>query len=382
MNKPKQPNFYDVRHDPFFEDFIVERNLKTRSENSYRNALNNYCNYHHMTLQELLDEADREEEERILERNRTLVKRLKEYRKYELQKGTKPSSLSDYLIKIKSFYRHFMIQIPYIPPLKVKRNQTMIEDLPRKQDLIEAIQHTSNLKHTAIIYFIASSGTGRQEVANLRVQDFIDATSEYHNGTNDVQDILKQLENQKDIIPVWSMTRQKTQYRYYTVSSGESTTHLIRYLKTRPPKTLRPTAKLFDIEPEVITSFLSRLNTKCRFPTPKNKALIHPHNIRRYHATTIQNKTLADRLQGRKGDSITEAYFKADPQYLKREYMKHIEDLTLQPSRVVTIESDEVKALKKQHQAEINKLKNEFQDRTEYLEHIVHELYEEHKRKK
>ena len=344
---------YKLMEDPIFKEFILERNLSHSSILAYRSALTLYCKYHQMTLQQLLDEADREEEEGIRAKNRSITRRLKSFRTYQSQ-HIQHSSLMEYMTKIKSFYRHNMIELPYIPPLKQKPKQVMYEDIPHKEHIIESLERVSNLKHRAIILFMVTSGTARQEVANLTIQDFLEATKKYHdNNTSNVHDILLQLKPQTDIIPLWQMTRQKTQYRYYTCNTPEATTAIVKYLLSRNKNTLTPQNKLFDIEARTITAFLSRLNEKMGYPTIGTYAFLHPHSFRKYHADMIGDYDFASVLQGRKPSKIREAYFKQNPNRIREEYMKYIKRLSLQKSKVVTIESDEVKELKKQHREEM-----------------------------
>ena len=140
---------------------------------------------------------------------------------------------------------------------------------------------------------------------------------------------------------------------------------------------------MFELKPDSLTIFFERLSLKAGY----SKGFLHPHSLRKYHADILQNRTLTDRLQGRKPDALSETYFKANPEHLKKEYMKHIEDLTLNPTKIVTIESKEVKELKnllnKEH--ELNqKLQNDFDDITaeviflrKSLEDLIHDYEDE-----
>ena len=354
---------YNILTDPYYQQFCIERNLKSESRRHYKKALNKYCQYHQMTLTELYDEADAEEEQGVREKNRNIVQRLRGFRTYLIQEGYSTNTINHYYSCSKAFYTHFLIQVPYIPSVKLNHKQVSIHQIPSKDDIIECLQHTNNLKHRAIIYFMCASGTARQEICNITIQDFIDATSEYHNSTQ-IYEVVQTLEEQDNIIPVFEMVRQKTNYRYYTLITDEATRHLLRYLRSRPLKRLRPTQSLFDIKPNSITIFFQRLNTSCGYPPH----YLHPHSLRKYHTDIIDDWDLTNRLQGRKSNAVREAYDKVNPTKLKQKYMKHLEDLTLQPSKVVTIESDEVKELKRQHKAEIKRLEDETKARVQAIE--------------
>lgn len=52
----------------------------------------------------------------------------------------------------------------------------------------------------AVILFMANSGCAKRETLNLTVQDFIDATIEYHE-SDDICEIINILNNRDDVIP-------------------------------------------------------------------------------------------------------------------------------------------------------------------------------------
>ena len=369
-------NEYDISQEKLFQDFIIERNLRKETIKSYKSALQKYCTFHQMTLSELIDEADTEEEMRVRAKNRKIIRRLRDFRTYMIHNKNEVTTVTGYYTKIRTFYRHNLIEIPYIPPVQLQRKQVMYEDIPHKHHIIEALQHTSNLKHKAIIYFISSSGSARTETCNITIQDFIDATYDYHHSSN-IPVALESLENESNVIPLFQLTRQKTGYRYYTACTGEATQHILRYLKNRGYKNLQPTDKLFDIKQDGINKLFARINDSCRFP----KGFLHPHALRSYHTDIIQDKQLSQMLQGRKPDPITEAYFKQNPKRVKEKYMEHLKDLTLQPTKVVTIESDEVRKLKRQHKNEMRELESKMKKEVSAIRKMMNSLLEEYEKK-
>ena len=348
---------YNILNDPLFQQFTIERNLKPESKRNYKKSLFRYCEYNQMTLTELYDEADHEEEMGVRAKNRKIVQRLRGFRTYLIQQEYASITITHYYASAKSFYTHFLIEVPNIPTIKLPQKQVTIEQIPTKDNLNELLAMTNNLKHKAIIYFMAASGTARNELSSITIQDFIDATQEYHNSTN-IYDVILELEKQDNIIPIFKLTRIKTDYIYYTMITPEATNHLIRYLRTRPLKRLRPTQTLFDIKPNSITIFFERLSKKAGYPSN----FLHPHSLRKYHSDILQDWDLTNRLQGRKPPHLRETYDKVNPQKLKKKYTKHIEALTLNPTRLITIESDEVKQLKIQHKKEMQALESRMRD--------------------
>ena len=57
------------------ENFVQSRNLKPRTKKGYRYSLKQYTDFHQMTLQELLEEAETEEEQGIRWKHRKLKTR-------------------------------------------------------------------------------------------------------------------------------------------------------------------------------------------------------------------------------------------------------------------------------------------------------------------
>lgn len=155
---------------------------------------------------------------------------------------------------------------------------------------------------------MSSSGIARNETTSLIVQDFIDATKEYHNSTN-ITDALDELERQKDVIPLFEMVRNKTNYPYYTCCSPEATIAIVKYLKS--PSKLKDTDKLFDVNNGGLKSIFNRLKDRNQFwkleGTDTN--FFHTHAMRKFHATTIEDVDLANALQGCKPSTIQESYF-------------------------------------------------------------------------
>ena len=53
---------YDVTTMELYNDFCIENNYAEDTLRKYKNTLNNYCNFHKKTLEELIEEAEQEEE--------------------------------------------------------------------------------------------------------------------------------------------------------------------------------------------------------------------------------------------------------------------------------------------------------------------------------
>ncbi|MDR2624192.1 MAG: integrase [Methanobrevibacter sp.] len=336
---------YNLKKDPKYERFILERNLTKASEDLYYHALTSYSSYNQLTLTKLIDEADHEEEERIRNKNKTLIRRLKEYRNYLINNNKYGvSTVKNYFTKIKTFYKHYEIEIPYLPPIQLKKDyHERYTDIPTIEHIREALEHTNNLSLRALILFMSSSGTARAETLNITVQDFINATSDYHKSKN-IDSVLEELKEQEDVIPLFQMTRQKTDYPYYTVCSPEATNAIIRCLQSR--KEINNEDKLFNINRTYLNQVFQRLNEKIGWGLVNHYAFFRPHALRKFHATVIEDTGLANALQGRRADPVSESYFKHNPKRLREKYLDHLPKLTVNPVVVTRVDDEGTERIK------------------------------------
>ena len=56
---------YDIRESDIFIAFCDDKNLSLNSIKKYANALKNYTNFHELTMEDLLNEADEDEENNV-----------------------------------------------------------------------------------------------------------------------------------------------------------------------------------------------------------------------------------------------------------------------------------------------------------------------------
>lgn len=339
-----------------FEQFISDRNLKENTAKLYRSAIRDYENFHKTSIEDLIQEADDEEEQRIRQKNRKIKRRLLDYRNYKIQHKTAYNTIMAYFALIKTVYRHFDIEIPNIPPAAIKKEyQETYSDIPTLEEIREVYENISNPMYKAIILFIISSGSALNETSHLTIKQFITATKEYHSET-EISKVLDQLEDKDDIVPIFEMIRIKTDYQYYTCCSPEAVTAIIKYLRTRTD--LKNSDKIFDVEKHSIFMFFNRINKKFEFGNVGHRIKFHSHALRKFNANAIGDKDLADAIQGRKPSPVKEAYFKSNPARIKKQYMEHLNKLTLEEIKHVTLYDDESKKLK----TDIDKMKQELNE--------------------
>lgn len=315
----------EVHKDPIFLSFYESRNLKKSTITGYASALQLYVSIVELNLKELLDEAYSDEEKGILLKNRCLKNHLITFRNY-LLKNLSPGSAREYFNKVKTFYKHFEVEIPHLPDAKYDTNyQISYNDLPTKEHILKALSiATQEMK--AIIMFMATSGTARTETLSLTVNDFIKATNHYHDG-NDLKNILNMLEIRDDVVPTWYLKRVKTGKYYYAFNHPEATIEIINYLKTRDD--LTPTDNLFSISPAQLLVKFQEINDHFGWGFKGNYRFFRSHTLRKFHASNIKlNAEHIDALQGRSKNIVHETYIKTNPKELKRIYMDAMHNLS------------------------------------------------------
>jgi len=107
---------------------------------------------------------------------------------------------------------------------------------------------------------------------------------------------------------------------------------------------------------------------------PNRQSFLRSHSLRKYFATTLYKKGIPqlsiDFLLAHKIDAVTSAYFKADIESLKNQYITCIEELSIEDYEVHVLETSEYKEIKSLRK-ELNEMKaimdNEREDKISKL---------------
>ena len=323
---------YDLVH-----YFSKSRNHIKNTEKSYHIIINQYAKFHGLTMQELLDEAEEEEKQKIRWKDRTLKKRLMDYRAFLYDKYAYSTAKSRFS-RLCSFYQHFEIEIhnlPKISNINVDKTHMGFKDLPTKEILKKALKISEPLIR-AILLFMSSSGSARVDTLNLTIQSFINATNNeyisYHN-SDDIYDVLNELKDRNDVVPIFEITRQKTNKYYYTCCSPEAVTEIVDYLASRTTK-LKPESPLFDLgKGKFIDSFRNINDTLGLGRLSNGNRRFTSHMLRKFHSTMLWNEKVStdivDALQGRGKDQTHSSYFYENPLKLREIYIEHLNCLTI-----------------------------------------------------
>lgn len=337
------------------EIFCTEKNLSKSTQSLYEACVKVYERINESTLDELIKEADREEEEAIRWKNRRLRTRLINFRKW-LFDNKSQGTANRYLGCIKTIYRHFEIELQDLPSFNSRQvDQTYekrFEDIPTKAELIDAY-HEANNVCKCIILFASSSGISKVDFLKLSVGDFIEACSDFVT-TDTLLEQLYELKQVDNLIPCFEGCRQKTGTKYTTFCSPEAAEHIIQYLLGRDAdiketfenadddeqdeldECLLYSDPLFDISSSHLWYVFRKINNKLQLGNVGKYTKFRCHQLRAFQASTLVNLeenpfTIeeVDALQGRKKDRTHRAYFTESKQKLFKKYCENVDALQL-----------------------------------------------------
>lgn len=316
-------------------EFVKTRNLTLRTKHGYKDSLRIYLLVQEISFEELLEEAESEEEDMVRWKNRSLKFRLINFRIY-LEENYLKSTARTHFQRIKTLYGHFEIEIHSLPPSSTKNNNDFkpisFSDLPSRE-IIKSAFEISNPIMRAMILFMVSSGCARKETLNLTIQDFIESTKEYHNET-DIHEVLKILKAHDNVIPTFKLRRYKTDKFYFTFCSPEAVNEIINYLELEK-RELKPNSPLFKINLDYLNTNFKNINDILNLGKVRKYRRFRSHMLRKFHASSLYNSENSlsvdeiDSLQGRSKNITRSSYFMEDPSKLKEKYVDSMDSIII-----------------------------------------------------
>jgi len=174
MNKSINKSIHeDISFDPLYREYIHFRNLRPETVRSYTRKLTIYSQITGMTLTDLIEEAERDEDLGIRKRLKRIKVHFTELQDHLITNDFSPQKIEDIITTIRGFYAHYDIELPkrmYHAPVPDLQN----EAIPSKDDIKKALSFC-NIKYQSIILLISSSGTSLGDVLNLKFSDFLNA---------------------------------------------------------------------------------------------------------------------------------------------------------------------------------------------------------------
>ena len=374
---------------------ILKMNKKKKTKKSTLESdllvLNQYSQFHQMSLEEIIDEADDDEENIKKMRKRRINDRLDDYVEYLMAaeikdkgKETKHYSartIHNKLARIISFYNYYEIHLPsvYLPPIP---DNEKASDVPTMEEMSKVVHNTGNVKYRSIIQHMYSSGLSANEIINLTKEQFRIATSDYHDADTVeecVEQLLKKIDQGVAIIPTWELTRGKTNYSFITFNNPETTRDICYFLRDKADYS---DPRLYEIKMDALKKGFQRVSKKNNMgKTSSGRNRFHSHAMRKIFATTLIGAEIngvpidslfVEFLLGHKLPKSMEPYYKNRPKRLKKIYMQIVDDLSVEKVNVVTVSDEEILAMKKKMQEQEDLLDEIFNKFDEIDKGITH----------
>ena len=152
---------------------------------SRETGLKQYVKFNKMSLNELLEEAYKEEDEHVPYHRLKIRDRINDFLKYLQEEGKSYSTIRSRYTSIVMFYKFYSVRLPEInlPSGKQFKNnpsqQLGFEDIITKEEIRKACDN-ADLQLKAMFLITASSGTAVKEVTSLQISHFTEGTQEYH----------------------------------------------------------------------------------------------------------------------------------------------------------------------------------------------------------
>jgi integrase len=321
-----------VMEDQKLREFLENRQIKPNTERSYRQYLNKYSKVIGLSLTALIDQAEEDEDKRLRMRQRRIKFHLQNFRNQLQSEGKTYRTIKTALTIVGTFYKEFEIELPKQKIKSTSTERKNIEHIPTKDNIRTAIEY-ANPKYQAIITLMASSGMGSSEIRNLKVNDLLKALNipikKIEKALFDIRELIDLVDG--STIPTWQISRVKTGKPYFTFSTPESLKYILRFLELYPPESvddyLFPAAQYGGkLGESGFAKYFKKINEKCGFPMNGSQIFFRSQSLPKYFETILMQVNLPqlkiDWLLGHRIDKTTEAYFKATPDGLKRDYLK------------------------------------------------------------
>lgn len=312
------------------------QNWSDKTYNQYQRNLKFYCMFHNASFDDLLREAEEDEEKIRKVQKRRIKNRLTDYILYLHEQKLSYNTINTYLANIKQVYAYQDIEIPRLPSITNKEKESYT-DILTKQEITRAIEN-SNTKMKAIITFLASSGLRVSDLVQLSVRDFLVATKDYHRYEEEdlsdkvVHDILHILSQKREMIPLFEIVSQKTRVVHFTFCSPEASSFVVQMLRERyMRKGVSIDDSLFGLKTGSIGVNFQRLSDKLQMKWKTRRRRFHPHALRKWFATTLQNNDVdflaVEFLLGHTLKSVTSSYYYANPEKIRLKYERVVDEL-------------------------------------------------------
>lgn len=201
----------------------------------YQTPIQHYIKATGMTLQQLYEEAIREEDQAVPRYRKKINDHILEYQIYLDEQNLKENTKSNYLNAIKSFYKSLDITLPTINNKYDEQPDPKNTEKRITKKIIQLMIQNARTRDKAILSFAAMTGQSSDEIRHLTIQQIMDAwNNELENKVFTIEDIFTKREAILNIDATkLAMIRHKTKHHYWVYLPSETSKYIIDYLYER-----------------------------------------------------------------------------------------------------------------------------------------------------
>lgn len=360
-------NKADIENDPLVQEFFDSRPITSGTKKNYIYRFIKYSNFTGKSLSELINEAEKEEDDSIRSRHRKIKTYLNGFARHletiEYKPGKKYSEITigRSMTDIKTFYHFFDIDTPKIN-LKPE-NPPRRDDLPTLDEIKKALRNI-NTRDKALILLHLSSGMAGNEVRELKTNNFIEGIGI---PKNTPLDELRSTIPENPICTFW-IIRIKENVEYVTFCSPQCVYAIVDYLEEKGSYSeyLFPNLHGGKMSQVSHVGIFTRINDKLGFGHTANgkQRRFTSHKLRAVFSTNMYASgvdwTKIDQMLGHTPNKITRAYRRPSEDVYKQAYIEGLDSITTDKINVLDFRSPEVQELKNENiqlKSEIEEIK-------------------------
>lgn len=337
-------------------------NAKPGTRKIYESAVNDFAEFVGKTPDEIISSYLQDIKDAKLMPERQVFEDLPNFSgELKEKRQLAPKTINLKVSAVKSFLRHFYIDIPNIKIAKRKVLPGNANRFLTREQICHVLEYAGQIRNRAIVTVMASSGMASNEIRNLKIG---------------------QIEFDDNQIGTVTLRREKAEHDYFTFIGPESTAILKEYWEQRERKGKRQltdddfvfTKSKKERENDKMSerAFLflfSDMNLRAGYQKGQNKkqAEIRSHALRKFFSSALESNGMSQKrvnwLLGHTPDVTDSAYFFKSVDELKRDYIDHLPFLTFQDEIVI-------RSLDTEDAIRLNELEKENKEMKEKMENI------------
>ncbi|MBU4220935.1 MAG: tyrosine-type recombinase/integrase [Euryarchaeota archaeon] len=351
----------EIEKDEKLLQWFTNNELAANTRVSYMGFMQLFCDCVGLTPSQLVAESISEIKAGLLPAERKIGGQIAKFKKCMTDKRYAPKSFHIGIAAIRSFYKAFDIPLPS-GVIKNKKAMPQRENnyFPKKEDITSLLTNAPNLREKAIILCMPTSGMGRQEIINLKVEDIQIDSDDI--GTIGMMNGIRREKAQVDYVTFISPEAVHALKAYWAerdrlAASKENTTleelkkqkfsHAEETLKRRQEiaKKLRVTPDAYAFMTYETGDKLSESHFAGIFHAMGEKLgyddgikghyiKTRSHGLRKFFASTLENagmpKNKIDFMLGHTPSGNDQAYFHHDITKLKELYKQYLPYITFE----------------------------------------------------